>query len=106
MKKAFSLAELLLVLAIISMVVGTMKVHVQHKRIQADAKSIVEKFYIYYGAITMYYLRNRGTFPADASWKFMEQVDCLEPYYPKGFKSPGVLRSKEYKDIFIAKSNI
>ena len=105
MKKAFSLIELLLVLSIISMIMGTMKAHVQKRRLQADAKSIVEKFYVYYGALTMYYLRNRGTFPADANWKFIEQLEVLEPYYPKGFESQGVLRSKEYKDIFIRQEN-
>ena len=87
MKKAFSLAELLIVLAIMSMVVGTMKVHIKNKRIQADAKAIVECIKIYQSAITMYYLRNNETFPPDSDGKKLEEVDALVPYCPPGFKT-------------------
>ena len=87
MKKAFSLAELLIVLAVMSMVVGTMKVHVHHKRIQADAKAIVECMKIYRSVITMYYLQHDGTFPPDSNGKKLEEVDALAPYCPPGFKT-------------------
>ena len=102
MKKAFSLAELLIVLSIISMIMGTMKVHVHHRKIQADAKNIVENFYVYHSTITMYYLRNGGVFPGN-NWDFLENIDKLKPYCPKGLKSSGGVNTKEYKDIFIYK---
>lgn len=98
MKKAFSLAELLLVLAIISMVVGTMKVHVQHKRIQAEAKNIVEVVNIYKLAISMYHFNNNGYFP-DNWWCHLEDVPQLKPYCPPGFDTLSSIHSKKCTDI-------
>ena len=80
--------ELLLVLAIISMVIGTMKVHVQKQKIQAEARNIVERVKVYQAAITMYYLRNGGNFPVLES-TLLENNPKLKPYYPAGFKSKG-----------------
>ena len=104
MKKAFSLAELLIVLAIISMVISTMKVHVKHRRFQAEVKNIVEIAKIYESAMTMYYFRNGGTFPIaelDSDWKknHLEDIPSLRPYCPAGFNTKGMIKSQKCKDI-------
>ena len=101
MKKAFSLAELLVVLAIISIVMGTMKVSIQHKRLQASAKAIVEYFNIYRSAITMYYFRKGGDLSILESngRKYLEDIPELDLYRPVGFKSHGTLPISELKSI-------
>ena len=101
MKKAFSLAELLVVLAIISIVIGTMKVSIQHKRLQANAKAIVECIKVYEAAITMYYLRNGGAFPPDANGQVLEDVPALYPYCPAGFNTTEVISGKNVNSIAI-----
>ena len=102
MKKAFSLAELLIVLAVISIITGTMKVHIQHKRIQAEAKNIVECVKVYEAAITMYYLRHGGKFPPNSRYKKLEDVEALKPYIPDGFNTMDSINSKliRYIDIY------
>lgn len=101
MKRAFTLIEMMLVLAIISILIGTMKVHVQHKSIQAEAKNIVECVKIYEAALTMYYLRNGGSFPENTNDEKIENVDALKPYYPKGFNTDGSIHSKNCLSIRI-----
>ena len=100
MKKAFSLAELLVVLAIISIIMGTTKVYVKRKRIQAEAKNVVECIKVYEAAITMYYLQ-KGDFPSDADGKKLEEVEKLKPYYPSGFDTLKSIHTKSINDICI-----
>ena len=93
MKKGFSLTELLIVLAIISMIVGTMNVQVKNKRLQAEAKNIVEVFKIYESALSMYYLRH-GAHLLPTFTGFLEEIPELQPYCPVGFKTLASIRSK------------
>ncbi|MGX8716662.1 MAG: type II secretion system protein [bacterium] len=104
MKRAFTLTEMLIVLAIISILIGTMNVHVQHKKLQAEAKNIVECAKIYESAMSMYYLRNGGNFPTaelDADWtkNHLEDIKSLKPYCPTGFNTKGMIKSAQCKDI-------
>lgn len=89
MKKAFSLTELVIVLAIISILMGTMKVSFQKRKLQAEARRIVECMKIYHAAITMYYWR-KGKLPSPPSSineKYLEDIPALKPYGPTGFKT-------------------
>lgn len=101
MKKAFSLTELMIVLAIISMIMGTMKVYVKHQRIQAEARSIVECVKIYEVALTMYYLRNGGTFPPNCTGEKLEEVEALAPYRPIDFNTSTYIHSPACTGITI-----
>ena len=111
MKKAFSLAELLIVLAIISMVISTMKVHVKHRRIQAEAKNIVEVFKIYESALSMYYVRHGAhllpTFNGalegykNVPGKMDVEIPELKPYCPAGFNTRASIRSKKCRDFYM-----
>lgn len=101
MKRGFSLIELMIVLTIISMIMGTMKVHIQHRKIQADAKNIVECVKIYESVLTMYYLRNGGSFPANVNEKYLEEINELKVYYPTGFNTLGSIHSQKCKNIAI-----
>lgn len=105
MKRGFSLSELMLVLAIMSIIMGTMKVCIQHRRIQADAKNIVECVKIYESVLTMYYLRNGGSFPENVDAKHLEEIDVLEAYRPTGFNTLGSIHSQKCQNIAISCSD-
>lgn len=99
MKRAFSLTELMVVLAIISMIIKTMQVYIQHKVTQANIRNIVECVKIYEVATTMFYLHNNGDFPSDASEKNLENVGSLKPYCPTNFNTKKMLQDTGCKDI-------
>ena len=104
MKKAFSVLEMIVVLTIISMVVGSMKVYVKHRKFQAEVKNIVEIAMIYESAMRMYYFRHNGTFPVaelDSDWEknHLEDVPSLKPYCPIGFNTKKMIKSQKCKDI-------
>ena len=99
MKRAFSLTELMVVLAIISMIIKTMQVYIQHKVTQANIRNIVECVKIYEVAATMFYLHNNGEFPSDASGKNLENVDSLKPYCPTNFNTKNMLQDTGCKNI-------
>ena len=105
MKRAFTLTEMLIVLAIISILIGTMNVHVQHKRLQAEAKNIVECVKIYEAALSSYYLRNLGDFPEDTNGKKLEDVNKLKPYCPTGFNTDGSIHSQNCQNVQIFDTN-
>ncbi len=101
-KKAFSVLELMVVLAIISMVIGTMKVHIKHRKFQAEAKNIVEIAKIYETAVLMYCIRHGGKYPAlSSTWSenHLESIAALKPYCPTGFNTKEMIKSKKCKDI-------
>lgn len=99
MKRAFSLTELMVVLAIISMIIKTMQVYIQHKVTQANIRNIVECVKIYEVATTMFYLHNNGKFPSDADRKNLENVDSLKPYCPINFNTKNMLQDTGCKNI-------
>ena len=102
MKKAFSLIEMMLVLTIISILIGTMKVNIQRKKLEADAKKIVELARVCYSAIMMYYLRNGGTFPSIVAGGRLENEPDLKPYCPAGVKSRrSDVKISGFNDMFI-----
>ncbi len=97
MKKAFSVLELMVVLAITSMVIGTMKIHLQNKKVQAEAKNIVEIVEVYKLVLSMYYLKNGGAFPETSG--HIEDIARLRPYCPADFNTKEMIKSKKCKDI-------
>ncbi|MGX8716661.1 MAG: type II secretion system protein [bacterium] len=105
MKRAFTLTEMLVVLAVISILIGTMNVHVQHKKLQAEAKNIVECVKIYEAALSSYYLRNLGNFPEDTNGKKLEDVNKLKPYCPTGFNTDGSIYTEKYQSMQIFDTN-
>lgn len=104
MKRAFTLIELMIVLFILSVLICTMKIHIQDKRFQATVKSIVEYYKIYHSAITMYYMRNGGKLPAtlidnnNTGRLYFECMTELKPYFPAGFTCVNI-PAEEFKSI-------
>ncbi len=105
MKRAFSLTELMVVLAIISMIIKTMQVYIQHKVTQANIRNIVECVKIYEVAATMFYLHHNGEFPSDANWKNLENVDSLKPYCPTNFNTKNMLQDTGCENITFSVSS-
>ena len=101
MKKGFSLTELLIVLAIISMVAGTMNVQVKNKRIQANAKAIVECVKTYEAAISMYYLQS-GKFPTNGRDYRLEDLLALKPYCPIGFNTLKIIQANNLTNLTVS----
>ena len=101
MKRAFTLIELMIVLFILSVLICTMKIHIQDKRFQATVKSIVEYAKIYHSAITMYYVR-KGSLPTKVKnhtgRQYFEDLSDLKPYFPSGFTCVNI-PAEEFKHI-------
>ncbi len=92
-KQAFSLTEIMLVLAIMAILSGLLQVNIKARRQEAEIKNIVECVKIYEATVQMYYLHNNGVFPSITNGAKLESIDALERFRPVNFNTDNLIKS-------------
>ena len=92
-KKAFSLTEIMLVLAIMAILASLLNVNIKSKREDVEIKNIIECVKIYEAAVQMYYLHNSGTFPTVTSGAKLETIGELDRFRPENFNTDRLIKS-------------
>ena len=101
-KKAFSLTELMLVLAIMAILSGLLQVNISERKQEAEVKNIVECVKAYELAFSMYYLHHNGsedTFSSVTDGATLESIDDLERFRAINFSTNNLIKSENCTGI-------
>lgn len=106
MKRAFTLFELIFVLAIMAILAQIGGVFLNHYREDVYAKNIVEYVKICESALRMYWADNQGVFPSDliADQPF-DEITALKSYLPDNFKYKNFVKTNLCNGIVLLYDN-